>query len=129
MLDKIPVEIFLKICQYLSNPQDIRSLALTTKGNYIFTKKYFINKEKWIELSMKNNKLLIKRSVKNGLRFIYYNNKIQYIYNLTGSEENIQIITQYELIQSTKIGFPIQHNYIKLLLNAPYNLKVRPLKI
>ena len=46
MLDKIPVEIFLKICQYLNNPKDLRSLAVTTKQNYIYIKKYFINKEK-----------------------------------------------------------------------------------
>jgi hypothetical protein len=63
MLDKIPRELFLKICQYPNNPKDIRSLALTTKQNYIFTKKYFINKEKWANLSIKNNKLLIKKSV------------------------------------------------------------------
>mgnify|MGYP001403396274 CR=1 FL=1 len=130
MLDKIPVEIFLKICQYLNNPKDIRSLAVTTKQNYIFTKKYFINKEKWVNLSIKNDKLLIKRSVQNGFRFIYHNNKIQYIYNVTGSEyNNIQVITQYEVISSTKIGIPIKFNYIQLLLDAPYNMKVKPLKI
>ena len=128
MLDKIPRELFLKICQYLNNPQDIRSVALTTKQNYIFIKKYFINKEKWANLSIKNDKLLIKRSVQNGLRFIYHNNKIQYIYNVTG-DDSIQLITQYELISSTKIGIPIEFNYIQLLLDAPYNMKVKPLKI
>ena len=128
MLDKIPVEIFLKICQYLNNPKDLRSLAVTTKQNYIYIKKYFINKEKWKTLSIKNDKLLIKKSVQNGFRFIYHNNKIQYIYNLIRSEDNIQVITQYELISSIKKVYllnTIIYNYS----DAPYNMKVKPLKI
>jgi hypothetical protein len=50
-------------------------------------------------------------------------------YNITGTEENIQVITQYEVISSTKIGIPIKFNYIHLLLAAPYNMKVKPLEI
>ena len=129
MLDKIPRELFLKICQYLKDPEDIRNLAFTTKQNYIFVKKYFIKKEKWLKLSIKNNRFIIKNAVRKGLRYIYFNNKFQYIYNITGSEENIQVITQYELISSTEMRIPIKYNYINLLIEAPYNMKRKVLEI
>ena len=129
MLDKIPIELLPTICKYIDNPKDIRNIALINKISYIHIKYYFIDKEKWIILSIKNNESFIKNVVEKGFRFIYFNNKIQYIYNITGTEDYKQIITQYGVIQSYNSVVPKRYNYIKLLLNAPYNLKIKRLKI
>lgn len=132
MNTKIPCELFLHICGFLTNPKDVRSLALTNKKIYILIKKYFISKEKWLLLSLKNNSLDIKNLVNSGFRFIYYNNKFQYIYNLQYDEHNIQIMSEKELISTYesykfKIGFT--ESKVSFLTHAPYNLKKKPLKI
>ena len=128
----IPCEIILHICGFLTNPKDVRSLALTNKENYILIKKYFIDKEKWQLLSLKNNKLDIKNLINSGFRFIYHNNKFQYIYNLRYDEHSIQIMSEKELISTYesykfKIGFT--ESKVLFLTHAPYNLKKKPLKI
>lgn len=133
MIPLIPCELILHICGFLTNPKDVRNLALTNKENYILIKKYFIDKEKWLYLSLKDDKLLIKNLVMEGSRFVFYNKKFQYIYNLGYNEVSAQIMTNKNLISSYytfhRGGKLFKYTKILLLTNAPYNLKNKPLKI
>lgn len=128
MFQTLPNEISLIICQLLKNPKDIRNLALTNKNNYLLITHYFIKKEKWVNLSLKDNPKTIKNFIKIGYRFINYNNKIQYVYNFIHFYDRCQIMTQNETISAVKQIIPFESNYIKILINAPYNIKVKPLK-
>ena len=128
----IPCELIIHICSFLTNPKDVRNLALINKQNYYNIKKYFIDKEKWKLLSLKDDGLVIKNLVNSGFRFIYHNNQFQYIYNLRYDEHSIQIMSEKELISTYesykfKIGFT--ESKVLFLTHAPYNLKKKPLKI
>lgn len=129
----IPCELILHICSFLTNPKDVRNLALINKQNYCNIKKYFIDKEKWKLLSLKDDGLVIKNLVNSGFRFIYHNNQFQYIYNLRYDDGSVQIMSEKELISSFdsyrefNIGF--KGSKVLFLTHAPYNLKKKALKI
>lgn len=129
MVQTLPDEIFLIICQFLKNPNDIRNMALTNKHNYLLITNYFIKKEKWINLSLKDNPTTIKNFLKDGCRFINYNNKINCVYNFIYFFDRCQIMTENETISAVKNIIPFEGNYIKILINAPYIFKKKTLKI
>ena len=133
MVPTIPCELILHICSFLTNPKDVRSLSLINKDTYTLIHKYFISKEKWVLLSLKNDNLIIKTMVNLGIRFIFHNNRFQYIYNLRYDENSTQIMTEQALI-STYDSFNIKRKgfletKVKFLTYAPYNLKKKYLKI
>ena len=133
MIPVLPCELIHHICGFLTHPKDVRSLALTNKENYILIKKYFIDKEKWILLSLKNDNLLIKNLVNSGKRFIFHDKKFQYIYNLRYDESSVQIMTEKALISSYDSFYKERNGFfdtkVQFLTYAPYNLKNKPLKI
>ena len=122
-----PQEIILHITQFLRNPTDIRNFALTNKQNFSLLSKYMISKEEWEVLSLKTDKKNITSLIKKGQRFIFYKKKIHYVYNLKLHFNSIQIMTGSTLISLYEKN--LEDTKIKILKHAPYNLKIKPLKI